>query len=263
MSTVEQQYISKELIHMVGRNQTEEEQYLLLVKILRDGCLCNPKDPGGNLIVDLGKLISEDTMYNAGVVCFCDIPIEDLTIHIAKYSKFGLSFLKSFLIKKGANPVHYIAMNSNVTDFSLDPTTGRSMHAQVTRADYFDKMFKEELPAFQSIVWELLSRQEKEELNAEPLRQKRSKEAIERQLLVQHVSHFLEFEMSSPIKFFDDSKSDEDEKNYYMEREWRILGSLNFSVGDVYRVILPKGKEYAARLSEDIPDYIGQIQFVE
>jgi ribosomal protein L24E len=49
------------------------------------------------------------------MVCFCDIPIGDLGIHIKKYGQFGLAFKKSFLIERGANPVLYVERNSAVT----------------------------------------------------------------------------------------------------------------------------------------------------
>jgi hypothetical protein len=44
-----------------------------------------------------------------------------------------------------------------------------------------------------------------------------------------------------------------------MEREWRILGRLEFSLGDVSRVIFPQ--EFASRFREELPDYIGQVTF--
>ncbi|WDT79667.1 MAG: hypothetical protein MPW14_21460 [Candidatus Manganitrophus sp.] len=46
-----------------------------------------------------------------------------------------------------------------------------------------------------------------------------------------------------------------------MEREWRILGNLHFTLQDIRRIILPES--YAPRLREELPKYIGQITFVE
>lgn len=56
-------------------------------------------------------------LYRSQVVCLCDIPVSDLEIHMRKYSPFGLSFLKPFLVEKGANPVFYIARNSKALKF--------------------------------------------------------------------------------------------------------------------------------------------------
>ena len=50
------------------------------------------------------------------MVCFSDIPVPDLGIHMGKFSRFGLAFNKSLLIKRGANPVFYVAGNSLIKD---------------------------------------------------------------------------------------------------------------------------------------------------
>jgi hypothetical protein len=63
------------------------------------------------------------------------------------------------------------------------------------------------------------------------------------------------------LKFFDDSTSDETPENYYMEREWRVLGDVRFDLNDVYRVILPS--TFAERFRDDLPEYAGQVTFVE
>jgi hypothetical protein len=59
------------------------------------------------------------------------------------------------------------------------------------------------------------------------------------------------------IKFFDDAAGDEDLHNFYMEREWRVLGNVRFELSDVYRVILPE--RYAERFHRDLPEYSGLI----
>jgi hypothetical protein len=101
MTTI-QRYISKELIHFIGRGLSEEEQYLLLVDIITSGWLTHPPhmlDVTPHLEVTRGR-ISLNEMYKPTVVCFCDIPVTDIHIHMSKYSRFGLSFLKQFLYSK-------------------------------------------------------------------------------------------------------------------------------------------------------------------
>jgi hypothetical protein len=121
----QQRYVSEELTHFVGRGSSEEEQYSVLVdKILKTGwLLANPSvfsvSEAEEILARKSAVVyspqpsapSEDMMHHL-VVCFCDIPITDLEIHMRKYSRFGLSFLKPFLVEKGANPVLYIANNS-------------------------------------------------------------------------------------------------------------------------------------------------------
>src|SRR3989442_15994361 len=112
-----QRYVSDELTHFVGRGRSEEEQYAVLVKILSDGWLTHaPHIPGisGYITVNARARLSENQMYVPGVVCFCDIPLADLRLHMAKYSPFGVAFLKSFLVPKGSSPVFYVPRNSTV-----------------------------------------------------------------------------------------------------------------------------------------------------
>ena len=65
--------------------------------------------------------------------------------------------------------------------------------------------------------------------------------------------------MFSFIKFFDDSTSDDDAANVYMEREWRVLGDVNFGLANVHRVSMPQ--RYAERFRADLPNYVGQLTF--
>jgi hypothetical protein len=78
---------------------------------------------------------------------------------------------------------------------------------------------------------------------------------------VMYLHDFIVFYVFSFLKFFDGSAIDEDPENYYMEREWRMLGSLNFRLRNVHRIILPES--FAKQFREDIPEYFGQITFVD
>ena len=235
---VSQRYVSKELTHFIGSNLTrEEDQYHLLVKIIKDGNL-KGRDVGGALQVALQVHVGTPRMSNnevfmPNVVCFSDIPVEDLDLHMKKYSHFGLSFLKKDLILKGTNPVFYIAENSVLPN-------------RKTRKEYFDDMIDE----FNFIFFH------KENKILEVQRES-GDNVFESDW--NGLKDFLTLYIFSFIKFFDDTKSENDQENYYMEREWRLLGFLKFEIKDICRIILPQ--EYSERFRKDIPDYFGQITF--
>jgi hypothetical protein len=63
------------------------------------------------------------------------------------------------------------------------------------------------------------------------------------------------------IKYFDAKLPLDDLHNYYMEREWRVCGNVEFALKDVSRVFFPAS--YAARFRTDLPCYFGQISFVD
>src|SRR5215207_10047622 len=124
MST--QRYVSPELTHFVGRSLPEDRQYSLLVdKILKTGWLKTApwqeefEVLESQAMVGAGEPRVDTDAADAQVVCFCDIPVTDLNLHMNKYSRFGLSFLKPFLISKGASPVMYVANNSRALPFGL------------------------------------------------------------------------------------------------------------------------------------------------
>jgi hypothetical protein len=71
---------------------------------------------------------------------------------------------------------------------------------------------------------------------------------------------FIAWHIGCFIKPFDPTKEETDSDNYYMEREWRVLGKVYFHLTDVVRVFSPKA--YFARFRMDLPEYVGQIQEV-
>ncbi len=231
-----QRYISKELTHFVGSKlNRKEDQYQLLVKIIKD-CNLKGRNIGGDLVVDVGTpRMSDNEVFMPNVVCFCDIPVEDLDLHMKKYSHFGLGFLKKHLILKGANPVFYIAKNSALSNGKL-------------RKSLFDYMIDQ----FNFLFFH-------EENKILETQRKADKDASRFEIDWKELKNFLALHVFSFIKFFDDAKSEDDQDNYYMEREWRLLGALKFDINDIYRIILPR--EYSERFKKDIPNYFGQVTF--
>ena len=77
---------------------------------------------------------------------------------------------------------------------------------------------------------------------------------------IRKCTDFLVNYVFSYIKGFDAKRVFEDERHFYMEREWRVANNVTFALTDVYRVFFPQ--RYAARFRVDLPDYFGQITFL-
>ncbi len=229
--TSKQKYISNELFHFVGRKEKgKEEQYNILKNILSK-CSIGLGDPDISVYrYDPNKKLSSNELYDPDMVCFCDIPISEINIHMIKYSAFGISFKKNYLITKGANPVWYISSNSQTGPRSIDQLRKNFEYHDEKHED-FNKL-EELMDKHKAFDDDNL----KNEIKC-------------------YFSHIYSF-----MKFFDAELDDIDEKNFYMEREWRICGVLNFeTIENVNRVILPK--EFISQFKKDFPNYNAQINF--
>ena len=229
----QQRYISNELTHFVGRDEQDKNaQYQILSKILKD-CHVKPKDykPGKlNIWRNLkpNARISDNNLYLSEVVCFCDIPLQDLQIHTSKYSLFGLSFEKDFVIRQGGIPVYYIPKEAKYCLNMLFDVKGAA-NSDVNLEKAFNSMHED----FMQI----------------------------RSRLSDKTKYFLYIYFFHHLKFFDHNLPDGDEQNYYFEREWRLHGELNFKIEDVKRVFIEEC--YAKKFRIDFPKYYGQISFLE
>jgi hypothetical protein len=290
-----QRYVSHELTHFVGRGKPEGEQYTIFVnKILKTGWLTYPPhDPNRprSLALDLSQPISTDQALRYEVVCFCDIPETDLALHVRKYSRFGLALRKLFLIERGACPVFYVANESPTSVMELWPP-GNFMTAQVElarqrgvidRALLFSVSARQIIDIFAAL--DAISNDEGKRyfqsggtLSADEAKSRLrtllnlsdvQASAIEQALrgnqqaahTIGNLRNFLINEVFSFIKCFEAIRSFDDQENYYMEREWRIANHLQFTLDDVTHIFLPAA--YARRLRMDLPEYVGQITFVD
>jgi hypothetical protein len=287
---VMQRYVSSELSHFVGRGKAGEDQYQLLLHVLRTGWLTyaphDPRQPR-TASLDFSRPISTDEVIKYQVVCFCDIPDADLAIHVRKYSKFGLSFRKDFLIARGACPVFYVANEGpvpaqqlfNPGDFAARIEAARKQ-GYVDRALYFDTSVRAILDLF--ATFDALCCEEKDRyfkgLSASEFKLRLAQlmglsseqvTAVEAALkgnaqsisTVRMCADFLLNYVFTFMKCFDAKRSFEDEANYYMEREWRIGSNVQFALSDVARVFFPSS--FATRFRADMPSYVGQITFID
>ncbi len=238
-NTVE--YVSKDLAHFVGQGLPDgEPRYLLLKAIITTGWLLPsalheayrgiPNDGVERLLpvyqhtVDFTKGLSSNSKYLASVVCFCDIPEGSLGRHTGVYGRFGVSLSKSLLVPQGATPVFYVARQS-LTHERIE-LQGPHHGEHLSRAALFDSA---------------------ERSFTEPTRQQRGvPNSPPRRLF----DKFLEAYLFPFVKFFDTDLPQGDETNYYMEREWRVLGPVGFRKNDLQRVYVPR--EYEKRIREDL-----------
>jgi len=239
-----QRYVSEYLSHFVGAGFKTAEgqpdldrQFDLLVKILRSGWLTHPPhDPyiRGNVAINEACRPSKNDMYSPQIVCFCDIPEGDLGIHMTKYSQFGLSFSKRFIASKGGCPVLYVPFGAKALGVRL----GGQEHLL---SDLFDTS----VPNAKKIV-------DAFKFGGE------SAPKVPAGVELREFLAFLEFRLFCYLKFFDETLSDAAAENFYMEREWRVIGNLEFESTDVRQVFVPK--PYVRRLLAQYPECDGKIR---
>jgi hypothetical protein len=239
---IDQRYISSELSHFVGRRSLVDvqQQYTILKTILETGRIAyDPGAPQTNgirskgLLGNLNGSFVSNTMYRPKMVCFCDIPASDLAIHTNKYGVCGLSFSKEFLVEKGAIPVFYVTEKA-AAEFDGPAVMFERLVDAIRRCDLN---------------------------NLPPELQGFLKSSSGNPSLVEQVKYFIHFNIFSYIQCFNYSLSDENEQNYYFEREWRSLYDVKFSLSDVLRVFMPEAM--SKQFLSDFPDYYGQITFTK
>jgi hypothetical protein len=243
-----QRYVFSDLTHFVGRRLRNHcERYKMLRRILRTGILkASPKANGTGPMVRVFQKFTESRLSSnracgLAAVCFCDIPLCDLPIHMIKYSNFGLAFSKDFLTDFGALPTVYVPKLGRPASL---PYEGYGRGRVASQAVSFDEF------------WKVLNR-----IDADLSRLKNQKGA---ELLVrdlQRMITFLEFHLVSNLKFFDHRLSDIDPHNYYMEREWRVCQDIRFTLGNVLRVVIPEN--FGRQFRRDFPAFDGEVLFAD
>lgn len=264
-SMPEQRYVSDELTHFVGASEEDDEaRYQLMLKILNEGWLTHPPHlPGFSASISIlrQKAVSSNEMIVPAMVCFCDIPPDDLDVHVAKYGRFGIAFPKATLIDRGANPVFYVALTSQVfmpfartaakaatPEGSTTPDTkvlSAIFGQPVSLGDVFDTGLEmwHEYSDLTGAEMSIFSPGESEQWD-----------------LLFDIRSFLMYRVFSYLKFFDPRLSHSDRDNFYLEREWRVVGNVQFTISEVIRLLVPDS--FGARLRQDLPAYSGQVQFL-
>jgi Putative abortive phage resistance protein AbiGi, antitoxin len=286
-------YSSAELSHFAGRSlPSDDARFDLLTKtIIASGTLLDarflnaPKKPlavfdvmsagGPSEVAEYvpepyfeaysAKSVAQNEFVQPEMVCFCDIPVDPIDhfrVHTAKYGKFGLALRREFVIAQGGNPVFYIASSASTplrlvgrggprVDFFADsgvPSLFQPRH----RASFMDELKRRVVEAILTI------RDINQAKTAEY--QKGVSNADEHKRRV-----YQTFDLPAAIypyifgytKVFDPTLPDEDPDNYYMEREWRVLGCVRFALSDIARIFVPPA--YVDRVKEALSGYSGPV----
>jgi len=249
-------YVSDELTHFLGRALLDDQKrYTLLREVVRTGWLkASHRDQLGPGFVgqsDGQKALSGNDAIKCTSVCFCDIPVKALAVHMKKYGPFGIAFTKQLLLRSGATPVHYVVRNARHRGVGIGPRTV---------GDWFDQLRKE----LQNIAHDLGSYVEKHEGRPQFLAKLSPPDTPPGHRLMGQVSALqneLEFQAFGQLKFFTAGLAENDPDNFYMEREWRVPEGLAFATDDIARLIMPR--EFVDRFRADVPQYSGPITLAE
>jgi hypothetical protein len=219
-----QRYISDELTHFVGSKLPPDDRYGLLLKILNEGWLLAGGPEGRRSEVGSAVKIDRDRPLSSNKMINPDmVCFCDIPVgDFAIHMEKYSRFGVAFSKK-------YLLEKKGAAPVHYVPLGQRS--AGHTGQLAFDKLGK---------AVEGLPRTDQASL-----------------LLMTSI----QVNVLSFLQFFDASKAEDDPENYYMEREWRTLTSIQFRIEEVERIILPR--EYGRRLRDDVPSYSGQVAFVE
>lgn len=264
------EYTSNLLCHFVGRSRKNDDERFELLKTIVEGKtlianLTEPTNPQsyfqrGDNCKNLGEVFSK-----CDCVCFCDIPDHALSIHINKYSSFGLGFNKEFIAQQGARPVMYVPKNYSI----IERTDGKK-EAQSSSPRNPNEYF----PYILSVVCNLPVLME---MCCDPEKLKRNFndagltqflglfDSQVKEAFFSHQYHSMTYSLiqgvanqMAYVKLFDAALADDHPDNYYMEREWRCLKNVLFNIEDIECVYLPNG-DYKELFKQSFPTYSGRF----
>jgi len=230
-------YTSDELFHFVGRLAPDEHErnYDTLRQVIRQGCISHRPHEAGwgatSLTIEWDRSLVSEELVVPTVTCFCDIPFEQLAIHVTKYGCFGISFDRSMLVKYGGRPVSYVPLSPEDWGGPFGATLLKDVEC----------VFR----AFRRLVVDAPNKKpsSSRSLGREPTTSDDAVDALNSIF----GKDFLAF-----IKPFDSTLAPDHAHNFYMEREWRKFGNLCFKPADVRRVVVERS--FLERARQDLPD---------
>lgn len=265
-------YTSNQLCHFVGRSkETEEERFDLLKTIIRENKLKanlnSPDNPESYFLVGSQCEHVGEVFKKCDCVCFCDIPKAALSIHTNKYSKFGIGFKKSFIAAQGARPVMYVPLNYDIVERGDSSPKGRTCTPKNPK-QYFSYLLKlagnvQSLTICSLALSDLKSIEkwyiendfgECLDIFDDNIRKSFFEGKYNPMFysLIQGWANEMMY-----VKLYDSSLPDDHPDNYYMEREWRSIKNIDFTLNDIEIIFLPN-EEYKCKFKQEFNQYQGE-----
>ena len=235
-------YTSENLFHFVGwaRPTDHEANFETLGKVLESRRIAHsPFDGPSRTQTEWngeGKLAHE-TLVKGTVTCYADIPTEALGVHLSKYGRFGLGFRRALLIQHGARPVLYVPTDKR--DWA--GMYGRSLLGDIEAAARGLRAWRDKRIA------------------AGDRPRSRSVGAIpeDEAAVLETALNVFQKDILAFVKPFDAELAVEHPSNFYMEREWRKYGHLEFSLSDITHLWVAEG--YVDRARKRWPELSDRI----
>lgn len=239
-----QTYTSDTLYHMVGfRHPCDHERNFGTLCAILASMEVRPRqydDSGKTLpdgavqIIDYEKKTTNGELAVQTVVCFCDIPLEQLKrIHTPKYGCFGVGVDRSKFAEFGGRPVIYIPF---------------TMRNPTCHWNEFDGDLKRTSQALRHFFRNKDTRRSQVRIGRDA--PSSPEEAIDDALTL------IDRELMAFVKFFDVDLSDDNPGNFYMEREWRKFARLPLD-SMLRSVIVPEG--YVERIIGRFPQHADKV----
>lgn len=180
----------------------------------------NDPSIGIQLIIEAGRSVEKGELIRQSISCFCDIPFDQLDIHISKYGAFGVGVSKYWLSIFGARPVSYVPRPSSRPD-TWGHTLTTELQALITGIQaHLHPTGPWEKTSTRTVGAELTSSEE----------------------VIDCLESVFNRELLAYLKFYDSDLPPDHPENYYMEREWRKFLPMPLEMA-LLEVVVPSSYE--------------------
>lgn len=222
--------MNEALYHFVGwGSPTDDEKNFktlcAILDLMRVGRYPNDNPSAGlQLIIDSNRTLQKGELIQQSITCFCDIPFDDLGIHVSKYGSFGVGVSRHWLSVFGARPVSYVPRPSSRPD-----TRGHSLVSELQAL-------------IKGIQTHLYPPEPFENTSVRTVGEELTTSAE----VIDCLESVFNRELLAYLKFYDSDLPQDHPENYYTEREWRKFLPMPLDLA-LLEVVVPASYEEVTR----------------